>query len=182
MAIGWTPKDYTPFFLFDEPTHTEKEVRAEYSRLRDIGVKRAKRLRDAGLSAQADYLEEVFPTLANMEKQIEAIVEENRTLPAKKRKKVPSVKDFLARGKSMHDDAAYSLKGVRELQKHISKETGEVVPLGEILEFDQYMKSWRLSAFAKTLVTSETAVELYGGEYQDFGSTFSNFYTLYQQM
>ena len=182
MAAGWSAKDYTPFFLFNEPVHTEQEIRTEYSRLRDIGVKRAARLRKQGLTAQADYLEEIFPTLANMEKLISSVVEENKTLPAKKQKKVPSVGDFLRRGKSFLDDSAYSLKGIRELQKLINEETGEIVPIGEVLEFDEYMKSWRLSAFSKTIVTSEQAAEWHKGEYNEFGGSFSDFYTLYKSM
>ena len=175
----WTPKDYTPFFLFNEPTHTVKEIRAEYSRLRDIAHKRAVRLRKAGLTAQADYLDEIFPTLANMQKQIAAAVEENRNLPAKRQRKVPSVGDYLYRGKAVLDDPAYSLQ---QRQKHINELTGEIIPLGRVLDFNEYMKSWRLSAFSKLIVSSEAAAEMHGEEYQEIGGTFSNFYTLFQQM
>lgn len=182
MASFWTPKDYTPFFLINEPTHSPREIRAEYSRLRDIAVKRAKRLIKKGLVAQGEYLLESFPTLAEMQRQIESIKEENKNLPKKKQKRVPRIENFLARGRELLLDPAYSIKGIENLQKHIQKETGELVPLGEVLEFNDYMKSWRLSAFSKTLVTSEQAVELHGGEYQDVGGSFSNFYTLYQQM
>ena len=53
----WTPKDYTPYFLYQEPTHTPQEIRAEYTRVRDILVKRAKRLRNAGFEGRAEYIE-----------------------------------------------------------------------------------------------------------------------------
>ena len=177
---NWTPKDYTPFFLFDEPTHTEREIRAEYTRLRDISHKRAMRLEKAGLTAQAEYLREMFPTLKDMTSLIQKIVEENKRLPAKKQKKVPSVGDFLARGKGILDQAATSLAGIRQIQRSIFSETGELVPLGKVYEFDQYMRSWRLSAYSKLMVASSDAVDLYKSEdYQEIGGSFPEFYALF---
>lgn len=164
MASFWTPKDYTPFFLFDEPTHTPKEIRAEYTRQRDIAMKRAKRLERAGLSAQAEYLRETMPKLAELGKDEVQIAKR------------------LAQGRALYNQKSYSLKGIKELQKLIEDETGELVPLGEVLSFNEYMESWRLSAFSKALVPSGEASSLYGGEYQDVGGSFSDFYTLYQQM
>lgn len=164
MASFWTPKDYTPFFLFDEPTHTPKEIRAEYTRQRDIAMKRAKRLEKAGLSAQAEYLRETMPKLSELGK--------DEVQVAKR----------LAQGRALYNQKSYSLKGIKELQKLIEDETGELVPLGEALSFNEYMESWRLSAFSKALVPSGEASSLYGGEYQDVGGSFSDFYTLYQQM
>ena len=38
---SWTPKDYTQFFLIDEPTHTAQEIREEYSRMRSLLYKQA---------------------------------------------------------------------------------------------------------------------------------------------
>ena len=182
MAIGWTPKDYTPFFLTDEPTHTIKEIRAEYSRQRDIAVKRAARFERLGLSEEASYLREMFPTLKEMQKTINQIVEDNRKLPAKKRKRVPTVQDYLSRGKKTLDERASSISGMRKIQGAIAQISGEVVPLGEILEFDDFMKSWRLSAYSKTLVPSEGAVQILESEdYQAIGGSFSTFYALFRE-
>ena len=103
---GWTPKDYTPFFLFDEPTHTPKEIRAEYTRQRDIAMKRANRLEAAGLSAQAEYLRETMPKLAELGKDN------------------VSVAKRLAQGRALYNQQSYSLKGIRQLQKMIESETG----------------------------------------------------------
>ena len=64
----------------------------------------------------------------------------------------------------------------------IQDETGEIVPLGEVLSFNEYMESWRLSAFSKLIVPSGDAAGMYGEEYQDIGGTFSDFYTVYKQM
>ena len=178
---GWTPKDYTPFFLFDEPTHTPKEIRAEYTRQRDIAMKRANRLEAAGLSVQAEYMREIFPTHVDMAAEIERIIKENETLPPQKRRRVPTVGDYLRRGKEVLNQAAYSLSGIKNIQRAIQEETGEIVPLGDVLPFDEYMRSWRLSAF-KQLVRSDLAVDLYGDDYQEIGGTFSDFYTLYQSM
>lgn len=161
---GWTPKDYTPFFLFDEPTHTPKEIRAEYTRQRDIAMKRANRLEAAGLSAQAEYLRETMPKLAELGKDN------------------VSVAKRLAQGRALYNQQSYSLKGIRQLQKMIESETGEIVPIGDVLPFNEYMQSWRLSAFSKLLVPSGDASSLYGEEYQDIGGSFSDFYTLYQSM
>lgn len=161
---GWTPKDYTPFFLFDEPTHTPKEIRAEYTRQRDIAMKRANRLEAAGLSAQAEYLRETMPKLAELGKDN------------------VSVAKRLAQGRALYNQQSYSLKGIKQLQKMIESETGEIVPIGDVLPFNEYMQSWRLSAFSKLLVPSGDASSLYGEEYQDIGGSFSDFYTLYQSM
>ena len=178
----WQPHDYTPLFLTDEPTHTIKEIREEYSRNRDIAVKRAKRFERAGMTAQAAYLREIFPTLSEMEKEISAVVEKNKTLPAKKQLKVPSVADYLSRGHATIEERSYGLKGIHELQKLIKEETGEIVPVGEVLAFDQYMKSWRLSAFSKSIVASGDASEMYRDEYQEIGGSFSDFYTIFKSM
>lgn len=160
MTSDWTPKDYTQFFLLDEPTHSPEEIRAEYLRQRDIALKRAKGLDKIGADAQAQHLRTMFPKLS--------------TIPE------GQVGNRLAVGKSLLDDRAYSVKGIRELQKMIDKETGEVIPLGDVLPFNEYMKSWRLSAF-KELVGSPQASELYPYDYQEIGGSFSDFYTLYLQ-
>lgn len=158
----WTPKDYTPFFLFDEPTHTQEEIRAEYRRQRDIAYKRAKNLEDIGAIPQAEHLRSMFPKLS-------AVPE-------------GQVGNRLAVGKSLLDDRAYSVKGLRQLQKMLENESGEMIPIGDVLPFNDYMKSWRLSAFSKMIVPSGEASELYGEEYQEIGGSFSDFYALYQQM
>lgn len=164
MAIGWTPKDYTPFFLFDEPTHSPKEIRAEYTRQRDIMMKRASRMEKIGLSAQAEYIREMLPKLSEIGKDDVTVAKR------------------LAQGRSLYMQKSYSIKGIKELQKMIESETGEIVPLGDVLPFNEYMQSWRLSAFSKLIVPSGDAAGMYGEEYQDIGGTFSDFYTLYQQM
>lgn len=162
MPSYWTPKDYTPFYLMDEPTHTVKEVRAEYSRLRDITMKRANRLEAAGLGNVADYLRQSMPKLRDIEDATE-------------------VTKRLAQGKRNLDTKAYSVKGVKQLQKRFNDETGEFVPLGDVLPFAEYMQSWRLSAFSSMIVPSNEAAELYPEEYQETGGSFADFYTLYQQ-
>ena len=165
MATGWSPKDYTPFFLYldQNPMHSPKEIRAEYTRQRDIAMKRANRLAAAGLDAQAAYLREMFPKLAE-------IGQNNQQVAMR-----------LSHGHAILGEYSYSLQGIKKLQSLINEETGEIVPLGDVLSFNDYMKSWRLSAFKMTII-SDFAVNLYGEEYQDIGGTFSDFYTLYQQM
>lgn len=156
----WTPKDYTPFFLFDEPTHSIEEIRAEYKHQRDIAYKRAKNLEDIGAIPQAEHLRNMFPKLS--------------AVPAK------DVGRRLATGKSLLDDRAYSVKGLRQLQKMFENESGEIVPIGDVLPFNEYMRSWRLSAF-KELIGSPQTAELYPYDYQEIGGSFSDFYTLYLQ-
>ena len=169
MAKAWQPKDYTPFFLFDEPIHTPKEIRAEYTRQRDIAMKRANRFEKAGLQAQADYLREMFPKLS----QIDVMQGKGKNAP-------PVPASFLARGKAILEQASGSLAGVRAIQKNIFDETGELIPLGEVLPFSEYMRSWRLSAFSKLMVPSQDAADLYKTEdYQEIGGSFSDFYSLF---
>lgn len=158
----WTPKDYTQFFLMDEPTHTEQEIRAEYRRQRDIAYKRASGLEKIGAVPQAEHLRAMFPKLS-------AVPE-------------GQVANRLSVGKSLLDDRAYSVKGLRQLQKMLENESGEMIPIGDVLPFNEYMKSWRLSAFSRLIVPSGEASELYGEEYQEIGGSFSDFYSLYQQM
>lgn len=161
--MAWAPKDYTPFFLMDEPTHTPQEIRAEYSRMRDLAIKQASRLESVGALPQASYLREIFPKLSEVNKA--------------------DVAKQLARGRSVMLDKAYSVKGLKELQKRINDETGDIVPLGEVLSFSEFMKSWRLSAFSKLMVPSGEAAAMYGTEeYNEIGGSFSDFYVLYQQM
>lgn len=164
MVVPWTPKDYTPFFLFDEPTHTPKEIKAEYTRQRDILMKRAARLEAAGLGVQAEYLRETMPKLSVLGKNSQQVAKR------------------LAQGRALYNQKAYSLSGIHKIQKLIEDAVGEIVPLGDVLSFSEYMQSWRLSAFSRLIVPSGEASSLYGEEYQDIGGTFSDFYTLYQQM
>ena len=165
MATGWSAKDYTPYFLYQDenPVHTPKEVRAEYTRQRDILMKRANRLEAAGMTVQASYIREMMPKLSEIGSDFHRVGRGVRL------------------GRELYNERGYSLKGIKQLQKAIQDETGEIVPIGDVLPFDEFMRSWRLSAF-KQLITSDLAVELYGGEYQEIGGTFSDFYTLYQNM
>jgi hypothetical protein len=160
----WTPKDYTPFFLLDEPTHSPKEIRAEYTRMRDIMMKRAKRLAKEGYSAQAEYIQKMIPKLSEIGDDITEVAKR------------------LAQARSLYTQRAYSLSGIKAIQKMINDKTGEIVPIGEVLTFNEFMQSWRQSAFSSMVVPSQEAAELYGEDYQDVGGTFSDFYTLFKQM
>lgn len=156
---GWTEKDYTPFYLMEEPVHSIREIRAEYSRQRDVIMKRANRLESAGLEAQANYLRGLMPKLGT--------IQTNEEVAAR-----------LAEGYAQKGTMEYSLKGLKKLQKYWEQQTGEEVPLGEVLDFNEYMKSWRLSAFSDSYVISGDAAAMYAGDYQDVGGTFSEFYSI----
>ena len=162
MASYWTPKDYTQFFLIDEPTHTPAEIRREYSRMRDIILRRANRLEAAGVEAVPEYLRKSMPKLSDIKGSAE-------------------VAKRLAQGRALYNTRAYSIKGIKQLQKRYNAETGEVVPIGDVLKFDEYMRSWRLSAFSAAMVSSNEAADLEKGEYQQVGGSFADFYTLYKQ-
>lgn len=161
MAKKWSPKDYTQFFLYDEPTHTETEIRKEYSRIRSNLVKRAKTLDKYGYRERANYLLASMPPLAVVES-------------------LDEIKNRLVQGKNLSDTKAYSIAGMKQLQIRYEEETGERIPLGEVLEFDDYMKSWRLSAFSHMILDSDRARELYNDEYQEIGGSFADFYTAYK--
>lgn len=153
----WREADYTPFFLIDQPIHTDREVRAEYTRLRDIMMKRANRLEAAGLGVQAEYI--------------------RSTMPRQKGMDISEVKERLAQGHALYNERSYQLKGVAELQKYYSDE-GADIKLGDVLGFDAFMRSWRMSPFSKVVVTSEDAVNAYQ-EYSEIGGSFADFYTIY---
>lgn len=156
---GWSEKDYTYFYLMEEPTHSIKEIRAEYSRQRDIVMKRANRMEAAGLGAQAGYLRQLMPKLSTLQSNEEIAIRLNQ-------------------GKKQGENVEYSLKGLQKLQKYFEQQTGEEVPLGEVLNFNEYMKSWRLSAFSDSYVISGDAAAMWAGDYQDVGGTFSEFYSI----
>lgn len=162
MASYWTPKDYTQFFLIDEPTHTPAEIRAEYSRMRDTILRRADRLEAAGIGDVAKYMRESMPKLRDIKDSAE-------------------VAKRLAQGQSIKNTKAYSMKGIKLLQKQFNKETGEFIPLGDVLPFADYMKSWRLSAFSASIVPSQEAADYHPNEYQEIGGSFADFYTLFKQ-
>ena len=81
-------------------------------------------------------------------------------------------------GKKQGENVEYSLKGLRKLQKYFEQQTGDEVPLGEVLNFNEYMKSWRESAFSSSYVVSGDAAAMWAGDYQDVGGTFSEFYSI----
>lgn len=159
---NWKPKDYTPFFLWDEPTHTEKEIRKEYSRLRDIIVKRAKRLAETGI-----------PEFKNLSEYLLKSVPKLKDIKGDFRKAMT-----LSNAWRIYNEPTYSLKGIKKLQDTIYDETGTRIPLNEILEFNEYMKSWRTGAY-RWIVDTNTATKLYYTEYSNYGGTFDTFYTLY---
>ena len=169
MASYWTPKDYTQFFLIDEPTHTPAEIRKEYSHIRDIIMRRADRLEAAGLGYIADYMREQTPKISD-------IKDMGRMTKGK------AIASRLATAHSILRTPAYSIKGIKQIQKrYIAELNGEHIPLGDVLPFAEYMESWRLSAFSSMIVPSGEAAELYNEDYQEIGGSFANFYTLYQQ-
>ena len=65
-----------------------------------------------------------------------------------------------------------------EFEEWYHEQTGEEVPLGEVLDFNEYMKSWRESAFSSSYVVSGDAAAMWAGDYQDVGGTFSEFYSI----
>ena len=157
---GWSEKDYTPFYLMEEPVHSIREIRAEYTRQRDIIMKRANRMEAAGLGAQAGYLRGLMPKLGTVQtnEEVAARLSEAHAV--------------------MRDKVEYSMKGLRQLQKYFEQQTGDEVPLGEVLNFNDYMKSWRESAFSSSYVVSGDAAAMWAGDYQDVGGTFSEFYSI----
>lgn len=159
MAAKWQPQDYTPYFLYDEPTHTPKEIRAEYSRLRDIVRKRAVRLREKGFDTRADYIMKMIPSLKEMD--TDALVE-----------------DYLMQVHHMYESNSFSIGGMKRIQAEIYKATGVKIPLSDILEFDDYMKSWRMSKY-RHIVDTKTVVRMYFNEYQEIGGSFENFYDIF---
>lgn len=179
----WEPADYTPFYLMgEEARHTVREIRAEYSRMRTQLIHRAERLERAGLNVQAAYIKESLPTLKEIR---ENYAVKPMTVGRGKTKTTLSIADEIAirlsQARALEIERGYSLKGIKEIQQQISKETGEVVPLGDVLSFAQYMQSWRQSAFYKTIVGSGEAAAYHSDEYQDIGGSFTDFYTLYLQ-
>ena len=143
----------------EEPTHSIKEIRAEYTRQRDILMKRANRMEAAGLAPQASYLRQLMPPLSTLQTNEDIAIRLNE-------------------GKKQGEKVEYSLKGLRKLQKYFEQQTGDEVPLGEVLNFNEYMKSWRLSAFSDSYVISGDAAAMWAGDYQDVGGTFSEFYSI----
>lgn len=160
----WTPKDYTPFMLLEEKTHTDREIRAEYTRIRDIMMKRANRLEKAGLGTQATYIRQMMPKLKELGKDTTAVAQR------------------LSQGHQLMQDRAYNLQGIKEIQKRVSDLIGDEISLGDVLPFDQFMRSWRMSAF-KGIVPSEDAAYMHDlDDYQDLGGTFSDFYSLFLEI
>lgn len=157
----WQEKDYTYYFIYDEPQHTYEEVKAEYSRIRKLIMARAYRLEAAGLGNVADFLRQNTPSLreigTNKKKLAGALSHAHRNL----------------------SERQYSLKGIREFQSRFHEESGERIPIGEVLPFSAYMQSWRLSIY-KYEVGSPQATELYPYEYQEIGGSFTDFYTVYK--
>lgn len=164
-AAVWQPRDYTQFFLMDEPTHTPREIRAEYTRIRDIMMKRANRLEKLGGEAQAEYIRKMMPKLSEMKKDDRQVAQR------------------LAQGRALYNTKAYSVSGIRQIQQELFDATGEIVPIGEVLSFSEFMQSWRLSAFSSLVVPSQDAADLYKGEeYQTLGGSFADFFSLYLSM
>lgn len=186
-APGWKPADYTPFYLLDFPTHTEKEIRAEYTRLRDIVQKRAKRLEKQGLEGPAEFLRTTMPKLADVKARVaaanEQIAKSNEWRAARGKRLLPemTVKSFIsnavAAGHAALTNEALSLTGIEQIRKRVMEETGEDVDLGDVLSFNDFMASWRTSAYS-ALVAASDAKTMYQEDYQEVGGSFTDFYEL----
>jgi len=186
-APGWKPADYTPFYLLDFPTHTEKEIRAEYTRLRDIVQKRAKRLEAAGLEGPAEFLRTTMPKLSEVKARVaaanEQIAKSNEWRAARGKRLLPemTVKSFIsnavAAGHAALTNEALSLTGIEQIRKRVMEETGEEIELKDVLTFNDFMKSWRTSAYS-ALVAASDAKAMYQEDYQEVGGSFTDFYEL----
>lgn len=186
-APGWKPADYTPFYLLDFPTHTDKEIRAEYTRLRDIVQKRAKRLEKQGLEGPAEFLRTTMPKLSDVKARVEAanekIAKSNEWRAARGKRLLPemTVKSFIrnavAAGHAALTNEALSLTGIEQIRKRVMDETGEEIELKDVLKFNDFMKSWRTSAYS-ALVAASDAKAMYQEDYQEVGGTFTDFYEL----
>ena len=186
-APGWKPADYTPFYLLDFPTHTEKEIRAEYTRLRDIVQKRAKRLERVGLEGPAEFLRTTMPKLADVKARVaaanEQIAKSNEWRAARGKRLLPemTLKSFIsnavAAGHAALTNEALSLTGIEQIRKRVMDETGEEIELKDVLKFNDFMKSWRTSAYS-ALVAASDAKAMYQEDYQEVGGTFTDFYEL----
>lgn len=186
-APGWKPSDYTPFYLLDFPTHTEKEIRAEYTRIRDIVQKRARRLEKVGLEGPAEFLWTTMPKLADVKARVaeanEKIAKSNEWRAARGKRLLPemTVKSFIsnavAAGHAALTNEALSLTGIEQIRKRVMDETGEGIELKNVLKFNDFMKSWRTSAYS-ALVAASDAKAMYQEDYQEVGGTFTDFYEL----
>lgn len=186
-APGWKPADYTPFYLLDFPTHTEKEIRAEYTRIRDIVQKRAKRLEAAGLEGPAEFLRRTMPKLSEVKDVVEQANEQvdksNEWRAARGKKLLPrmTMKSFIhnavSAGHAALTNEALSLTGIEQIRKRVMEETREDVDLGDVLSFNDFMASWRTSAYS-ALVAASDAKAMYQEDYQEVGGTFTDFYEL----
>ena len=182
-APKWKPADYTPFYLKEEPIHTEREIRAEYTRIRDITMKRAARLEAAGLGDQAQFLRASMPKLSQISSVVEQINKSNaeRRKPRAEMTVSSFIKDALSAGHAALENATLSLAGVRDIQRKWEKETGEEIGLGDVLSFNDYMASWRTSAFS-AIVAASDAKSYYESDYQDIGGDFATFWTIAQSL
>lgn len=164
MENFWTPKDYTPYFLYDNPQHTEEEIKAEYARLRKAAQARARRLRATGereFQTEAGYLQSL-PKLSDLKNPLQ-------------------VAEALSTTKRILDSPSFSVRGIKKLHKMFLEQTGEDIPVGEVLSFTEYMKSWRLSAYKELFPDTNKLSNMYFDDYQEVGGSFANFYKLYKQ-
>lgn len=163
-STPWRKADYTPFYLLEVPRHTAAEIRREYTRLRDIEMKRANRLEAAGLWHEADFIREQLPKLSQI-------------------KKPTDVANRLTQARDLYIDrhGAYNLTAVRKKQKEFERAStrGEKFSLGTTLSFDKFMQSWRTGAYAAILGASD-AKDMYD-DYKDTkaGGSFDAWYQLF---
>ena len=158
----WEAADYSPHWLINDPQHTTKEIRKEYSRLRDIAMKRANRLEGIA-PAQAEKLRREFPKLSELENEKQVAM-------------------HLSSGHAFLENQLSSKSAILAEKQRVSKAAGEDVPVEAILDFNEYMKSWRTGAFNPEVLPSDAADLHRIGVYQNYGGTFDNFWKLYKKL
>lgn len=165
-APAWSPADYTPYFVITKPRHTDKELRAEYTRMRDIAHKRSIRLEKAGYTEEAAYIRARMPKIKEMKGGMEEL----------KQRMANNAYSIVFGSQSLE----LSMKGIKTLERTLVRGLFEgELETDEVLDFHHYMQSWRTSVFSVS-VTSDKAQQLYSTDYQDYGGSFDNFYRLYR--
>lgn len=143
----YKPSTYTPILKTARNPLSEKEMRAEYSRLRSIASKRLKRLGEqvGTTDSYYNYYKDMFPKLSELKSKKSVAV------------KLMTVHDFLASDMS-------SLTGRKQIQRktlRTLKERGYgFVNAGNVSEFGEFMEYAR-QLFDEILFDSEEASEFF---------------------
>lgn len=154
--------EYTPYYVYINPSRTPEEIEKEYRRLRAVEMKRLIRLEKAGFVTpeRARQLRAALPTTTTLKKTSD-------------NKAVGKALVFAASVLRVEKTVTESRKRLKEIEQRLSR----ALAPSELESFENFMRAWRL--YAPGGVSSERAASDFNAYQNSQSSSAADFWSNY---